>query len=111
MALLLMLQRRFFSRFMEGRAGPWGALAAGVFGFRMLVKWGRRSEDVAYRAVLKPGETVTIAHTADTEVSLKRDALKVKRDGRKAKRAAKKVRRRAISGAVTVETSTENSTS
>lgn len=98
MALLLMLQRRFFSRFMEGRAGPWGALAAGIFGLRMLVKWSRKSEDVTYRTVLKPGETMTIAHTADTEVSVKRDA-------RKAKRAAKKTRRRGTSGAATNETS------
>jgi len=86
MALLLLLQRRFFSRFMEGRPGPWGALAAGIFGFRMLVKWGRKSEDVAYRAVLRPGETLTIAHSTDTEVSVKRSARRAKRDARKQRR-------------------------
>jgi hypothetical protein len=86
MALLLLLQRRFFSRFMEGRPGPWGALAAGIFGFRMLLKWGRKSEDVTYRTVLKPGETLTIAHTPDTEVSAKRVARTHKRAARKARR-------------------------
>lgn len=88
MAFLLLLQRRFFSRFMEGRPGPWGALAAGIFGFRMLLKWGRKSEDVAYRAVLKPGETLTIAHSTDTEVSVKRNARRERRTAKKQRRKA-----------------------
>lgn len=86
MAVLLFLQRRFLRRFMEGRAGPWGALAAGVFGMRMLMRWGRRSEDVAYRAVLEPGETVTITHTTDTEVTMKRDRRRARREARKRRR-------------------------
>lgn len=94
MTLLLLLQRRFLRRFLDGKPGPWGALAAGIFGFRTLWRWSRRSDDVAYRAVLKPGETVTIAHTTDTEVSVKRDQRKAKRADRKAKRAGRKQRRR-----------------
>lgn len=84
MALLLALQKKFFRRFMDGRPGPWGAMAVGVFGVRTLWRWSRRSDDVVYRTVLEKGETVTIAHTSDTEVSLKKDRKAAKKAARKA---------------------------
>ena len=88
MSLLLSLQRKMFRRFMDGRPGPWGAMAVGIFGFRTLWRWARRNEEVVYRAELKPGETVTVAHTTDTEVSMRKARRADKRAARRARRAA-----------------------
>lgn len=94
MNVLLILQKKFFRRFMDGRPGPWGALAAGMFGFRTLWRWSRRSEEVVYRGALEPGESVVVTHTTDTVVSLKRDRRLAKKTDKKAeKESAKKARR------------------
>lgn len=91
MNFLLSLQKKWFRRFMDGRPGPWGALTVGMFGIRTLWRWSRRTEKVAYRSTLEPGESVLITHTRDTAVT-------VKKDRRKAKKAARRSRRRPASG-------------
>lgn len=93
MNFLLMLQKRFFRRFMDGRPGPWGALAAGVFGFRTLLRWSRRTEEIVYRGELEPGRSLVITHTGDTEVSLKKDRRHARKDRRRAERARRKADR------------------
>lgn len=95
MALLALLQKKFFRRFLDGRPGPWGVMAVGIFGLRTLWRWSRRTEDVSYRTVLKPGESLTISHTPDTEKSLK------KQD--KARRRAAKRQHGGAAPEVTVE--------
>lgn len=86
MALLLILQKKLFRRFMDGHPGPWGAMTVAVFGVRRLWKWNSRKEQIEYRTVLKPGETITVTNTTDTEASLKRDRRKARRATRRAKR-------------------------
>ncbi len=72
MGILLRLQKSSFRRFRDGHAGPWGALAVGLFGVRTLRRWSRRSEDVVYREKLEPGERLTITHRVDTKGSIER---------------------------------------
>lgn len=67
---------------MDGRPGPWGVVAVGAFGVRMLVRFAKRSDDVVYRAELKPGESVMIEHDTVTVGQAK------KAKGRRAKRRA-----------------------
>ncbi|MBS1847425.1 MAG: hypothetical protein JST73_04025 [Actinobacteria bacterium] len=83
MSFLLLLQKKFFRRFMDGRPGPWGAMAVGVFGLRTLWRWSRRESDVVYRTKLKPGESLTVTHSEDTELSLKRDRRAARRAERR----------------------------
>ena len=65
-AFLSFLQRSAFKRFRDGRPGPWGALAASIFGFRMLLRWSKRTEEVVYRSVIEPGEGLTITHLTES---------------------------------------------
>ncbi len=83
-AFLSFLQRSAFRRFRDGRRGPWGALAASIFGFRMLLRWSKRTEEVVYRGVVEPGEAITITHL--TESVGERSA---KKPGRRARRKAR----------------------
>ncbi len=86
-AFLSFLQRSAFKRFRDGRPGPWGALAASIFGFRMLLKWSKRTEEVVYRGVVAPGEGLTITHL--TESTSGRSSA-AKKPGRRARRKARR---------------------
>lgn len=92
MSFLLVLQKKAFRRFMDGRPGPWGAMAVSVFGIRTMWRWSRRDGEVAYRTVLKPGESVVVEHTTDTAASRKRDRKRQRKVDAKAKRHRKKDR-------------------
>ena len=85
MALLLMLQKKFFRHFMDGRRGPWGVFAIGIFGLRTLRKWIVRREEIAFRTKLKPGETIQIENTMETPKSLKKERRASKRAARRAR--------------------------
>lgn len=63
---LITIQRAAFRRFREGRPGPWGAIAASVFGMRILMRWTQRRDRILYREVIEPGETITVAHLTET---------------------------------------------
>ena len=86
MAILTFLQRSAFRRFRNGSAGPWGAIAAGLFGFRMLVKWAKRNEEVVYREVIKPGQAITVTHRNESRRALARAEKGAARLGRRAGR-------------------------
>lgn len=83
MALWVLLQERLLKRFVSGRSSRFGAVTLAMWGFRMVWRRVQRREQVAYRTVLKPGETLTVVHTTDTKAS-------VKAERRAARRAAKR---------------------
>ncbi len=83
MSFLAIWQKKAFRAFMDGRPGPWGALAAGIFGFRTLRRWSRRTEQIVYRGELEPGGSLVITHTNDTVVSLKKDRKAAKKAARR----------------------------
>ncbi len=84
--VLIFFQRSAFRRFRSGDAGPWGAVAAGVFGVRMVTKWSARNVDVVYREVLKPGQQVNITHLEQTRADI------AKMDRRELKLAKRQVK-------------------
>lgn len=86
MTILSFLQRSAFRRFRNGTSGPWGAIAAGLFGLRMLVKWAKRNEEVVYREVIKPGQSVTVTHRPESRRVLARAEKGQARRGRRAGR-------------------------
>ena len=88
MAILTFLQRSAFRRFRNGSSGPWGAIAAGLFGFRMLVKWAKRDEEVVYREVIKPGQAVTVTHLRESRRAVARAEKSSAKRGRRAGRRA-----------------------
>jgi hypothetical protein len=92
MTILTFLQRSAFRRFRNGSSGPWGAIAAGLFGFRLLVKWAKRNEDVVYREVIKPGQAITVTHRSESRRALARAeqgaARRSRRAGRRSASAA-----------------------
>lgn len=88
MSLLVFLQRSAFRRFRNGSTGPWGAVAAGLFGFRMLLKWAKRNEEVVYRGVIKPGQVITVTHRPESRRTLARAEKESTRRDRRAGRSA-----------------------
>ncbi len=84
--MLQFLQRAAFRRFREGRPGPWGAVAVGVFGVRTLARWAKRNEEVVYREVLRPGEQVVVTHRTETRRALRRAEARAPRKGRRGAR-------------------------
>ena len=88
MSFISFLQRSAFRRFRNGSSGPWGAIAAGLFGFRMLLKWAKRNEEVVYREVIKPGQSVTVTHRPESRRALAKAENESARQGRRAGRRA-----------------------
>lgn len=83
MALWVLLQERLLRRFVRGRSGRFGALTLTLWALRTVWRRSQRREQLAYRTVLKPGETMMVVHTTDTKAS-------VKAERRAARRAAKR---------------------
>lgn len=88
MSFLFFLQRSAFRRFREGSKGPWGAIAASLFGFRMLLKWAKRRDEVVYRGVIKPGQAITVTHLTESRRALARAEKETARRGRRTTGAA-----------------------
>lgn len=92
--MLPFLQRAAFRRFRSGSPGPWGAMAVGLFGFRTVLRWAKRNEDVVYREVLRPGEQVVVTHRTTTRRKLAKGEARAAKLAAKTAKDARRARRR-----------------
>lgn len=53
-----------------------GALAVGIFGFRTLMRWAARNEEVVYCEKLAPGEQVLVTHRTESHKAVARSERK-----------------------------------